>query len=59
LDIPFNKDLFEKIKDDFFSLSVAKHPDIFCDKFSMPKNLQQAKNSVNNYFQDLFKGGFK
>ena len=59
LDIPFDKDLFEKVKDDFFSLSIAKHPDIFCDKFSMPKNLQRAKNNVDNYFHNLFKGDLK
>jgi len=58
LDIPFDKQSFETLKDDFFALSIAKHPDIFCDKFTVPKNLQQAKNNVNSYFQDLFKGVF-
>jgi len=56
IDIPFDKDSFEKIKDDFFALSIAKHPDIFGGKFPMPENLQQAKDNVNNYFQNLFKG---
>ncbi|GBU25649.1 hypothetical protein R83H12_02304 [Fibrobacteria bacterium R8-3-H12] len=56
LDVPFNKDLFEKIKDDFLSLSIAKHPDIFADIFQIPKSeyINSAKIRVQGYFSKLF-----
>ncbi len=56
LDVPFNKDLFEKIKDDFLSLSIAKHPDIFASKFQIPKSeyINSAKIRVQDYFSKLF-----
>jgi hypothetical protein len=58
LDVPFDKNNFENLKDDFFALSVAKHPDIFAGKFSIPnpKRLNFAKTKVQNYFNNLFKG---
>ena len=58
LDVPFDKNNFEKLKDDFFALSVAKHPDIFAGKFSIPNSerLNFAKTKVQNYFNNLFKG---
>jgi len=58
LDVPFDKNKFEKLKDDFFALSVAKHPDIFAGKFSIPnlERLNFAKTKVQNYFNNLFKG---
>ena len=57
LDIPFNKRDFEKMKDDFFALSLAKHPDIFANKFSIPEpnRINSAKTRVQNYFNELFK----
>jgi hypothetical protein len=58
LDVPFDKNNFEKLKDDFFALSVAKHPDIFAGKFSVPNSdrINFAKTKVQNYFNNLFKG---
>jgi hypothetical protein len=58
LDVPFNKKCFEKIKDDFFALSIAKHPNIFADKFSVPNQarIDFARTKVQNYFSELFKG---
>jgi len=58
LDVPFDKNNFEKLKDEFFALSVAKHPDIFAGKFSIPnpERLNFAKTKVQNYFNNLFKG---
>ena len=58
LDVPFNKNDFEKLKDDFLVLSLAKHPDIFAEKFSMPNpnRINSAKTRVQNYFNELFKG---
>ena len=60
MDVPFDKSNFEKLKDDFFALSVAKHPDIFAERFSVPKpeRLSFAKMKVQNYFNELFKGNF-
>ncbi|MDR3001388.1 MAG: SAM-dependent methyltransferase [Fibromonadaceae bacterium] len=58
LDVPFNKSDFEKLKDDFFALSLVKHPDIFANKFQIPKSehVNSAKIRVQNYFNKLFKG---
>jgi hypothetical protein len=58
LDVPFDKSNFEKLKDDFFALSVAKHPDIFAGRFSIPKpdRVNFAKTKVQDYFNKLFKG---
>jgi len=58
LDVPFDKNNFEKLKDDFLNLSIAKHPDIFAGKFSIPNSerISFAKKKVQNYFNDLFKG---
>lgn len=58
LDVPFDRDHFEKLKDDFFALSAVKHPDIFKDKFQMPKSerVDLAKTRVQNYFKNLFQG---
>jgi len=56
LDVPFDKTDFEKLKDDFLNLSIAKHPDIFADKFQIPKSeyINSAKIRVQNYFSKLF-----
>jgi len=58
LDVPFDKNNFEKLKDDFFALSIAKHPDIFAGKFSVPnpERINFAKTKVQTYFNKLFKG---
>jgi predicted RNA methylase len=58
MDVPFDKNDFEKLKDDFFALSVAKHPNIFAGKFEIPKleHINSAKTRVQNYFNNLFKG---
>jgi hypothetical protein len=58
LDVPFDKNNFEKLKEDFFSLSLAKHPEIFADKFPVPESecINSAKTRVQNYFNNLFKG---
>jgi type I restriction-modification system DNA methylase subunit len=58
LDVPFDKNNFENLKDDFFALSVAKHPDIFAGKYSVPNSdrISFAKTKVQNYFNNLFKG---
>jgi methylase of polypeptide subunit release factors len=54
LDIPFNREHFEKLKDDFLTLSMAKHPDIFAGKVKIPKNINSAKAKVRGYFKELF-----
>jgi len=58
LDVPFDKNNFEKLKDDFFALSIAKHPDIFAGKYSIPnqERINFAKTKVQTYFNNLFKG---
>jgi len=56
LDVPFDKTGFEKLKDDFLNLSIAKHPDIFANKFQIPKSerINSAKIRVKDYFSKLF-----
>ncbi len=56
LDIPFDKQSFEALKDDFFALSIAKHPDIFANRFSIPEpdRIGFAKAKVQNYFYKFF-----
>jgi type I restriction-modification system DNA methylase subunit len=58
MDVPFDRNDFEKLKDDFFALSLAKHPNIFAGKFSVPNQdrVNFAKTKVQNYFNKLFKG---
>jgi len=49
---------FAKLKDDFFALSIAKHPDIFAAKYSIPnqERINFAKTKVQTYFNNLFRG---
>ena len=58
MDVPFDKIGFEKIKDDFMTLSFIKHPDIFSDlKDTVTQEMMNnAKINVNEYFCNLFKG---
>lgn len=56
LDVIFDHPEFLKIKDDFFILSAAKHPDIFPSSPS-PHNRERhlvARNNVRAYFAKLF-----
>ena len=57
LDVPFDRNSFEKLKDDFFILSIVKHPDIFAGKFSIPEpdRVNFARKRVLSYFDKLFK----
>ncbi|MCL2260673.1 MAG: hypothetical protein FWC15_04870, partial [Fibromonadales bacterium] len=52
LDVPFDRKKFEKLKDDFLLLSMAKHPDIFC---LIPESdkINSAKIRVQKYFNKL------
>jgi len=58
MDVPFDKEGFERIKDDFLTLSIAKHPEIFADCFVVPDNekIDRANLNVSIYFTKLFSG---
>jgi hypothetical protein len=55
LDVPFDREHFEKLKDDFLALSIAKHPEIFTGKFQIPepKYINLAKIRIQDYFNKL------
>jgi len=56
LDVMIDRDAFEKIKDDFLTLSIAKHPAVFRATYPMPSSeqLRFAKSRVAAYFKELF-----
>ncbi|MCL2062912.1 MAG: N-6 DNA methylase [Candidatus Cloacimonetes bacterium] len=55
LDVPFDRFTFEETKEDFLTMSIAKHPDIFRGKFPIPESerLKQAHTRVNRYFKEF------
>ena len=56
LDIMINHPAFEPLKNDFLTVSVAKHPAIFSTHFSAPDttHLRAAQEAVRHYFKKLF-----
>jgi hypothetical protein len=54
-DVPINHSAFDTLRDDFFTLSIAKHPTIF-STYPQPNlhRLHRAREKVDNYFQQLF-----
>ncbi len=53
LDIPIDNDLFLKNRNEFRTISEARHPEIF-NKIINDEDILKAKIAVGNYFRNLF-----
>ena len=55
LNVPFDKQKFDLIKEEFLVMSIAKHPNIFREKYQLPtqERIMFAKKRINNYFNEF------